>query len=197
MSRFSSRLVRATAVMCGLALGAVGLGNACVAHQAADHVFSRVGDVPHHRFAIVLGALVHPDGTPSTALIDRLDAARELYAAGTVDQIFVSGDGPGDHEDEAMVRWLVAHAVRADRIVRDGTGYRTRTTMENARRLGIVDAVVCTQGFHLPRSVQWAHHLGIDADGLIADRRWADHQTRARLREAVARTVSVVEQWLD
>ncbi|MEO7732275.1 MAG: hypothetical protein ABIY55_14985, partial [Kofleriaceae bacterium] len=69
--------------------------------------------------------------------------------------------------------------------------------MEDARRLGIVDAVVCTQAFHLPRSVLWARHVGIDAVGLVADRRWQDHQVTDRMREAVARTVAVVELWLE
>jgi SanA protein len=197
MPRLAARLVRAAIALCGVALAAVGVANACVARREADRVYARIADVPHHRFAIVPGAMVWRDGTPSTALVDRLDAARALYAAGRVDQIFVSGDGPGDHEDEAMARWLIAHDVPAARIVRDATGFRTRTTMEHARQLGIVDAVVCTQQFHLPRSVAWAHHLGINADGLIADQRWTGFHTQARLREAVARTVSVVEQWLD
>ena len=31
--------------------------------------------------------------------------------------------------------------------------------------------MVCTQRFHLPRALYLAHHFGIDAHGLVADRR--------------------------
>jgi SanA protein len=96
-----------------------------------------------------------------------------------------------------MARWLVEHGVPAAAIVRDPAGYRTRTTMAHAHALGIRDAVVCTQEFHLPRSVLWARHEGIDPIGLVADQRWNDHQKLARTREAFARTVALFEMWID
>jgi SanA protein len=186
------------AIIAGVcALAAVALGNLWVSRHADGSIFATAREVPKRTFAIVPGASVRADGSLSPALLDRLDAALELYQAGTVERILVSGDAGDNHEADAMADWLIASGVPNDRITRDGAGYRTRTTMEDARRIGIVDAVVCTQAFHLPRSVLWARHVGIDAVGLVADRRWQDHQVTDRMREAVARTVAVVELWLE
>ena len=191
------RMLRLAATLAGVLVISLAIGNCGIARRADGHTFADAGAVPHHAWAIVPGALVHSDGTPSVALLDRIDAARALYAAGTIDRIFVSGDHHDHDEDGVMARWLVDNGVPADRIVRDGAGYRTRATMENARRLGITDAVICTQAFHVPRSVAWARHLNIDAVGLAADQRWNDVQLGAHARETVARTVAQLEIWLD
>src|SRR4051794_29574325 len=61
--------------------------------QAAGRTHSRaLADVPQTPVALVLGAGLRPDGSPSTYLRRRLDAARSLYEAGTVRVILVSGD---------------------------------------------------------------------------------------------------------
>jgi vancomycin permeability regulator SanA len=163
------RLVRLAALASGvvfaLVVGSLVLGTCVIKAKASGYIYSEVAQVPKHRWAIVPGAAVQRDGNPSLALLDRIDAARALFAAGLVDTIFVSGDARSRDEDGVMARWLVAHGVPADRIVRDGMGYRTRDTMEDAVRLGITDAVICTQAFHVPRSVAWARHLGMTRPG--------------------------------
>ena len=169
-------------------------GNCSMAVRARTYIYATNDQVPPRVWAIVPGAAVHDDGTPSPALVDRLDAARALFAAGRVQRIYVSGDGR-DHEDGVMARWLADHGVPDAAIVRDPVGYRTRTTMTDAYAFGIRDAIVCTQAFHLPRSVLWARHVGIDAVGLVADRLW-DRQTLSRLREVFARTFATVEMWV-
>ncbi len=174
-----------------LAIAIVGFADCYIGHQGT--VYESIADVPQRAYAIVPGALVHYNGEPSVALVDRLEAARALYAAGRVAAIFVSGDTRNHDEDGVMQHWLVEHGVPAARIRRDGTGYRTRDTMENAEQLGITDAVICTQAFHLPRSLAWAQHVGIDAVGLVADR----HPVRGRLREVFARTLAMFEIWFD
>jgi SanA protein len=171
----------------------LGIGDCHIGHAADGLVYDAVADVPQHAYAIVPGALVRDDGTPSVALVDRLEGARALFAAGRIAAIFVSGDTRSFDEDGVMQRWLVDHGVPAARIRRDGTGYRTRDTMENAKSVGITDAVICTQAFHLPRSLAWAQHVGIDAVGLIVDR----HVVRGRLREIFARTLAMFEIWFD
>jgi SanA protein len=186
---------RLVLVVPAVVIALVAIGNCAIEHRAAGLSFDDAAQVPARTWAIVPGAMVHDDGTLSAALEDRVDAARALYAAGTVQRIFVSGDGGGNDEDGTMARWLEAHGVPASAIVRDSVGFRTRTTMEDAAALGIRDAIVCTQGFHLPRSLAWARHEGIDAVGFVADNRWHDHQVRAKLREAVARTVAWIELW--
>ena len=53
-----------------------------------------------HQVALVLGAQVNPDGTPSAFLAARLDLAKRLYDAGLVEMIIVSGDHLAPEYDE-------------------------------------------------------------------------------------------------
>ena len=124
--------------------------------------------------AIVPGARVFEDGTPSHALADRLHAALELYRAGRVQKILVSGDhGSGIYDEvNAMHAWLLDRGVSPEAIYLDHAGFRTLDTMFRASEVFKVRrAVICTQRFHLPRSVFLARAAGIDAVGLEADRR--------------------------
>ncbi len=111
-----------------------------------------------------------------------------------MDRILVSGDG-GSGETAAMRRWLLEHGVPDEDIDRDAGGYRTRETMARAARTGGVRAaVVCTQAFHMARSLFLARRAGIDAVGCLADRRRRPVINDAR--EVVARTVAFVEAYL-
>lgn len=177
----------------GLAAGgpaALALANGWVLGQARPHLYDRVGAVPRRRTAIVPGARVRPDGSPTPVLVDRLEAARGLFAAGRVEGILVSGCSrtDGSHDEPAgMERWLVEHGVPAARVSVDRQGYRTLSTMLRALEMGVEDAVVCTQRFHLARAVFLARHAGIDAVGLAADRRGYRRRHKDAAREVVAR----------
>jgi SanA protein len=145
--------------------------------------------------AIVLGARVHPDGAPSTALEDRLRAALELYDVGRIGAILVTGNARAPEHDEpaAMKRWLCARGVRADAVALDPAGLRTIDSMRHAAgTFGIHSAVVCTQRFHLPRALFLAGRVGMDAVGLAADR-WYRAHTRDHARELFAQARALVE----
>jgi len=128
-----------------------------------------VSDIARTDVAIVLGAGLRPDGTPSTYLRRRLDAAAELYARGTVDVILVSGDNSTTQHDEptAMRDWLVGLGVPEDRVVRDFAGLDTHDSCVRAHQVfGVTDAVVITQDYHLRRALFSCREAGIDVVGL-------------------------------
>jgi len=128
-----------------------------------------VSDISRTDVAIVLGAGLRPDGTPSTYLRRRLDAAAELYARGTVGVILVSGDNSTTQHDEptAMRDWLVGLGVPEDRVVRDFAGLDTHDSCVRAHEVfGVTDAVVITQDYHLRRALFSCREAGIDVVGL-------------------------------
>ncbi|GMV40340.1 MAG: hypothetical protein AMXMBFR64_20560 [Myxococcales bacterium] len=178
--------------------GALGLAGAALVAGANAWVLTSGGEifeappsVPPRTVAIVPGARVLRDGTPMPALEDRLLAALALWRAGTVKRILVSGDHgtTGYDEVNGMQRWLVERGVPTEAIFLDHAGLRTLDTMARAASVFQVrDAVVCTQRFHLPRALFLARHHGIDAVGLVADRREYVDARRDALREVVART---------
>jgi SanA protein len=183
--------------------GAAGLAAAAATNWWVDRLggtfYSRARDVPARPVAIVLGARVFANGHPSAVLEDRLATAFELYEGGKVDRILVSGDHATDAYDEvnAMHAWLVARGVPDDRIFLDHAGLRTFDTMQRAARVFEVEsAIVCTQRFHLPRALFLARRAGIDAVGIVADRRAYRRSRLYRAREWIARPIAFADSYL-
>jgi SanA protein len=173
--------------------------NVWVRHAARPHLYDTVSAVPARPTAIVPGASVFADGTPSAALEDRLRAALDAYEAGRVTRILASGvdEGRGYDEVGGMSRWLRAAGVPASAILEDRGGVRTFDTMQRARTVFAIDsAIVCTQGFHLARSVFLARHAGIDAVGLRADRRAYHDALKDDGREFFARIKAFLDVYV-
>ncbi len=124
--------------------------------------------------AIILGALVHDDGAMSTILKERAMAAVDLYRAGIIHTVLISGDyhDSGDivYDEITPIRnYLLSEGVEESDILCDNEGYDTFHTMQNAMDIfDIHSAIVVTQDFHLARSVYIARSIGIDAIGYEA-----------------------------
>ncbi|OGL73116.1 hypothetical protein A3E39_04455 [Candidatus Uhrbacteria bacterium RIFCSPHIGHO2_12_FULL_60_25] len=143
----------------------------------ADRIVRRGADAPVRPVAIVLGASVKKDGTPSAALEDRILTAAELYKTGKVDALLMTGDDGQFHIDEikTMVRVAREAGVPDNAIRTDGHGYRTYESCKRAHDVyGVTEAIVVTQRFHLGRALYLCNRLGIDAIGVVADKRTYD-----------------------
>ena len=96
-----------------------------------------------------------------------------------------------------MVRWMLAHDLPPERLLRDSFARRTRESMHRAATLfGIGSATLCTQAFHLPRAVFLARKAGLDAIGVEADLRPYRHRARTVARELAATTQAFIETLL-
>lgn len=153
----------------GCAVIGVVAGTAAYAKVTArPHTFT-VQSVPKAPVALVLGAQIYPDGTPSPYLKGRLDTAKRLYDAGKVRAILVSGDNGENHynEPDGMRNYLIRRGVPAARIVADYAGFDTYDSCVRAKRIfGVEQLIVVTQGYHLPRAITTCRLTGIDADGV-------------------------------
>lgn len=160
-------------------LAAVGaaLGTALIVTPAwyvrvvSDGRMTSVDEVPALPVALVLGAEVYADGRPSRYLRARLDLARELFAAGKVEAILVSGDGTRHYnETDGMRDYLIAHGVPAQRIATDHSGFDTYDSCVRARKVfGVTRAIVVSQTYHLPRALAICRAIGLDAWGVGDD----------------------------
>ena len=138
---------------------------------AAGHIYSE-SDVPPAPVALVLGAKVFPDGTPSPFLTARLDLAKRLYDAGRVEVIIVSGDknAPEFDEPAAMHDYLINAGVPESRMVVDTEGFDTYESCVRARQVfNVSRLIMVTQSYHLPRAVATCRALGVDAMGVGDD----------------------------
>lgn len=121
---------------------------------------------------MVLGASVKSDGTPSDALRDRLLTGVELYEAHKAPVILITGDDGGFRANEitVMKRFLIEQGIPTSTVHIDGEGYRTYESCKRAAERGIHTMIVVTQRFHLARALYLCNKLGIDTDGVIADK---------------------------
>src|SRR4051794_37401907 len=80
---------------------------------------------PHAQVALVLGAGLDQDGSPSAMLEDRIRAAVALYRDGRVDRILASGDHgrAGYDEPNAMRHELVRLGVPDEDVFTDHAGF--------------------------------------------------------------------------
>ncbi|MCL1847203.1 MAG: YdcF family protein [Coriobacteriia bacterium] len=86
---------------------------------------------------VVLGAQVYPNGTPSRALADRLDAAIRLYKLGETPILIMSGgiDSSGVSEAVAMRDYAIRQGVPESAILIDEYGNNTEATARNTIKL--------------------------------------------------------------
>jgi SanA protein len=194
------RLSRA-AVGLGVSMVLLILGaNAWVLSRGGDST-SEVAEVPRAEVVIVPGALVKPDGDMSVMLAARVEQASRLWHAGKVEKVLVSGDhGTWKYDEpDTMRKALVRDGVAPEDVFEDHAGFDTWATMVRARSIfGVRQAVVVTQGFHMPRALYLADAAGIDATGLTADLQgWGYQGRKSEVREVLSRVKAVADVTLD
>ncbi len=121
---------------------------------------------------IVPGAGLNADGTPSNPLKDRVDTAINLYKAGKVQKILLSGDNRFEYynEPEAMRQYALSHGVPDSDLVLDYAGRSTYETCYRAKAIFYLDdAYIVTQAYHLPRAVFLCRQLGLNAEGVAVE----------------------------
>lgn len=166
-----------TLLITGVVVGALGLTAGVIAKVYVDgaangHMYDDVASVPETPVALVLGAGVNPDGSPSAFLKARLDLAHELYSAGKVQVILVSGDNGDVHynEPDNMRRYLIEAGVPEKQVVADYAGFDTYDSCVRAKRIfGVERLTMVTQSYHLMRAVATCRAVGIDAEGVGDD----------------------------
>jgi SanA protein len=169
--------------------------NAYILLSTEGEATSYVGDVPPAEVAIVPGALVNANGHMSGMLADRVREASLLWHSGKVGKILVSGDHHtwAYDEPDTMRKALVRDGVKPEDVFEDHAGLDTWATMVRARSIfNVKDAVVVTQGFHMPRALFLAEEAGIRVSGLLADQHnWGYQGERSSIREIFSRVKAI------
>jgi vancomycin permeability regulator SanA len=155
------------------------------------------GQVPHKKVAIVFGAGVNrDDGTPTPYLKWRIETAVSLYKNGTVERLLVSGDNSTKHynEPEVMKRYAESLGVPARDVVADFAGLNSYDTCYRAKHIfGVNDAVVVTQGYHLPRAIVTCRGLGIETVGVATAHTGRDFTLSYVAREYISTVKALIQ----
>ncbi|MGC4072801.1 MAG: ElyC/SanA/YdcF family protein [Nibricoccus sp.] len=140
LPKFRLRLRPRTLFFSLVLLGAlfVAFANYWVLTQNSDRLYTREADTPARAVALVLGASpTLANGRTNPHFDSRIDATAQLYHAGKIRHVLVSGDNHRVSYDEptAMKNALIARGVPATAITCDYAGFRTLDSVVRAHRI--------------------------------------------------------------
>lgn len=171
MKRILKFLWRLTMLLAALGLLVMLLPRVITSAYSLNRIYQKES-APASRLAIVFGAGLRRDGTPTAILRDRVETAADLYFRGKVEKILMSGDNRFEYynEPEAMRQYALSLGVPDTAIAMDFAGRRTYDTCYRAKAIfGANEALLVTQKFHLPRALFLCNALGLDAYGIEAN----------------------------
>lgn len=179
--------------MYGLVVGSLCIYLSMVA-AAYHRVSFSIHTTPPMPVALLLGASVNSKGVLSPVMQERADRAVQLYHAGIVKKIIVSGDDSTLQYDEVypVGKYLRSYNVPQKDIFLDYAGFDTYSSVYRAKQVFHADTVlIVTQWFHLPRALFIAWGLGVDARGIDASK--GERYIQSTLREIPASVKALFE----
>lgn len=125
--------------------------------------------LPHAEAGIVLGAALW-NNAPSPALKERLDYAQQLYEAGTVDMLILSGGLGGiastKTEAEGMRDYLIGRGVPADKLLLENHATSTYQNLLFSQQIAaehnLSSFIIVTHDYHAARAAEIANYLNIE-----------------------------------
>jgi SanA protein len=195
---FKKRLKMLIFILLLLIILLVSLPRLLMVFQAGKKIYL-AEEVPPARAAIVFGAGLTASGAPTTVLKDRVTTAVNLYNAGKVEKILMSGDNRflNYNEPGAMKSYALELGMPEEDIVLDYAGRRTYDTCYRAGAIFQLDqAILVTQKFHLSRALFTCNAIGLNSVGVEADLRPYRDEGFWNIREIPACLVAFIQTHL-
>lgn len=178
--------------------GIIYVCNAKVANAADGRCFENVDSLPECETGVLLGTSnrgrytdVNPYFRP------RINGILELYRAGKIKRIFITGDSASVDYNEPrwMADTLMAEGIPAEVISLDFNGSHTLESAKHATEFtGGQPYIVVSQQFHNERFIYMARQQGAEVWGLNCGNYMHGNilQLRQRCREALSRVKAVM-----
>jgi SanA protein len=164
--------------------------NQIIDKNGIKYCYSSLSEIPTNKVALLLGANKTIQGYPNLYFTYRIQATLQLYLAGKVQYIIVSGDNHTHeyNEPEDMKQALLAGGVPESAIIMDFAGFRTLDSVVRCKEIFGQDKVtIISQPFHNYRAIYIAQHFGIEAIGFNAKDVPQQMGIKTKLREVFAR----------
>jgi SanA protein len=154
-------------------------------------MYRNIEDMPYNKVGLVLGTARHQvGGGVNPYYQNRIDATIELYKAGKISYVLVSGDNGSVYYNEpnTIKKDLVEGGIPEKKIFLDYAGFRTLDSMIRARIVFGLDSVtVISQEFHAERALFIASKKDLYAIGYGAKDVEGSRGMKVQLREYFAR----------
>ena len=146
--------------------------NRTIQKNSETYIYSTVSDIPYNKVGLLLGTSPKLKSGKANLYFDyRIKAATELYNAGKVKYILVSGDNRRNsyNEPEEMKKALIAAGIPDQRIILDYAGLRTLDSVVRAHLIfGLERFTLISQQFHNERAIYLAQQSHLQAIGYSA-----------------------------
>lgn len=162
--------------------------------------YDSIKEIPYNKVGLLLGTspTIAP-GQDNLYFSYRIMAAAELYKAGKIKYILVSGDNRHDsyNEPRMMYKALIKQGVPADSIVMDFAGINTLNSVVRAKEVFLLkDVTVISQPWHNERALFIANSFSINAVGFNASEPDGFGTFKVKLREIAARIKCVLDIYI-
>tara|TARA_R110000823_G_scaffold22143_2_gene66421 strand:+ start:57762 stop:58415 length:654 start_codon:yes stop_codon:yes gene_type:complete len=169
--------------------------------ETQNQTFQSTEEIPHNRVGLLLGtSKFMANGDINLYYLYRIKAAEELFKAGKIDFILVSGDNGriGYNEPLLFKKDLILLGIPEEKIVLDYAGFSTLDSVLRAQKIfGLNSFTVISQRFHNERAIFLAKQKGIAAIGFNAETVSGKYSVKTELREYLARTKACLDILFD
>lgn len=173
------------------------LCNALIEWGTSGRLYSDSEQIPYNKVGIVLGTARHRvEGGVNPYYENRIKAAIDLFEAGKISYVLVSGDNGSVYYNEpyTIKKDLIAGGIPEDKIFLDYAGFRTLDSMMRAKVVfGLDSATVISQEFHNERAIYIAGKKGLEAIGYNAKDVSGSQGFKVQIREYFARVKVFVD----
>lgn len=170
-----------------------------VKNDVKESMYDNITETPSKKVGLLLGTAKYvKGGWINLYYTHRITAAVELYKAGKIEYILISGDNGRESYDEPtlMKEDLMAAGIPESAIYLDYAGFRTLDSVVRCKIIfGELDILVISQQFHNERAVYIARAKGMQAIGYNARDVNAKYGFKTRIREYLARTKMFLDLW--
>jgi SanA protein len=169
-----------------------------VQYSVQDKLYSNIDDIPSNKVGLLLGTakMVQNGKRLNRYYQYRINAAIELYKAGKIEFILVSGDNGRKEYDEPtdMKEDLIKNGVPESKIILDYAGFRTLDSVVRSKKIFEQSKLtIISQKFHNERAVFIANNKGIDAIGFDAQDVSGRYGLKVMIREKFARVKVMID----
>lgn len=175
--------------------------NQTIKKHTAAQIYNEVITIPQNKVGLLLGTSPKLKNGNNNLYFDyRILAAVELYKAGKIKYILISGDNRKEdyNEPEEMKKALMQKGIPEKFIYLDYAGFRTLDSVIRAKEVfGQNQLTIISQRFHNERAIYLAEKNGINAIGYNAKDVNAYAGLKTNIRELLARVKMFIDLAID
>lgn len=174
--------------------------NLWIIYRTQDRLYNDVNLLPNKKVALVLGTSRNlSNGHLNRYFKYRMEATVQLYQAGKIKHVIVSGSNHIRSYNEPREMWqaLVARGIPSEAITLDYAGFRTLDSVVRCKKVfSQDDIIIVSQAFHNRRALFISDFYGLKAVGFNAEDVSFLEGIKTRVREYFARCKAVLDLYI-